>query len=114
VFELNAQTGLAPASCQKTITSAAAMELLGPSYRYTTTIGYNGDIINGELRGNIILTGNGDPTLGSWRYDSTRNDQQLARLINFAKNKGITKIDGALDRLQQMGTGNNSRWMDLG
>jgi hypothetical protein len=27
IFEVNAQTGLAPASCQKTITSAAAMEL---------------------------------------------------------------------------------------
>jgi D-alanyl-D-alanine carboxypeptidase/D-alanyl-D-alanine-endopeptidase (penicillin-binding protein 4) len=40
VFELNAQTGLAPASCQKTITSAAAMELLGPAYRYQTILGY--------------------------------------------------------------------------
>ncbi|MBU5819097.1 D-alanyl-D-alanine carboxypeptidase, partial [Acinetobacter baumannii] len=28
VFELNPETGLAPASCQKTITSATAMELL--------------------------------------------------------------------------------------
>jgi D-alanyl-D-alanine carboxypeptidase/D-alanyl-D-alanine-endopeptidase (penicillin-binding protein 4) len=103
VFELNAQTGLAPASCQKTITSAAAMELLGHAYRYTTTIGYNGDIDNGTLKGNLILTGSGDPTFGSWRYDSTRNDQQLARLIGFAKNKGINRIDGGL-------IGYNNKW----
>jgi D-alanyl-D-alanine carboxypeptidase/D-alanyl-D-alanine-endopeptidase (penicillin-binding protein 4) len=103
VFELNAQTGLAPASCQKTITSAAAMELLGQAYRYTTTIGYNGDIDNGTLKGNLILTGSGDPTFGSWRYDSTRNDQQLARLIGFAKNKGINRIDGGL-------IGYNNKW----
>lgn len=96
VFELNAQTGLAPASCQKTITSAAAMELLGPAYRYATTLGYNGTINNGSLNGNLILTGSGDPTLGSWRYDSTRNDQQFARLIGFAKDKGISKIEGQL------------------
>jgi D-alanyl-D-alanine carboxypeptidase/D-alanyl-D-alanine-endopeptidase (penicillin-binding protein 4) len=117
VFELNAQTGLAPASCQKTITSAAAMELLGPSYRYTTTLGYNGDINNGILKGNIILTGSGDPTLGSWRYDSTRNDQQLARLINFAKNKGITKIDGALigyNRWEQETIPGGWIWDDMG
>lgn len=96
VFELNAQTGLAPASCQKTITSAAALELLGPAYRYTTTIGYNGAITNGSLKGNLVLSGSGDPTLGSWRYDSTRNDQQLARLIGFVKARGITKIEGSL------------------
>src|SRR6186713_1510787 len=34
VFERNSQTGLAPASCQKLFTSAAAFELLGPDYRF--------------------------------------------------------------------------------
>lgn len=96
VFELNAQTGLAPASCQKTITSAAAMEMLGPKYRYATTFGYTGAITGSTLGGNMILVGSGDPTLGSWRYDSTRNEQQLAQLVAMAKNKGIGRIEGAL------------------
>src|SRR6476469_1360599 len=56
IFELNPQTGLAPASCQKTITSAAAMELLGPDYRYKTVLGYTGAIQNGTLNGNLVLT----------------------------------------------------------
>ena len=44
VFERNAQVGLAPASCQKLFTSVAALEMLGPDYRYTTRLGYDGKI----------------------------------------------------------------------
>src|SRR5260221_14017000 len=75
VFELNAQTGLAPASCQKIITSAVAMELLGPAYRYQTILGYDGSISNGSLKGNLYLIGSGDPSLGSWRYGSTKEEK---------------------------------------
>ena len=39
VFEKNAQTGLAPASCQKVVTSVSAFELLGKGYQYKTYIG---------------------------------------------------------------------------
>jgi D-alanyl-D-alanine carboxypeptidase/D-alanyl-D-alanine-endopeptidase (penicillin-binding protein 4) len=66
--------------------------LLGPSYRYTNDFGYNGDINNGILKGNLILTGSGDPTLGSWRYDSTRNDQQLTRLMLCDQTKASQKL----------------------
>lgn len=103
VFETNAQTGLAPASCQKTITSAAAMELLGPSYRYQTVLGYDGAISNGNLKGNIVLIGSGDPSLGSWRYDSTKNDKQLKQLVGLLKQNNINKVDGGL-------IGYNGKW----
>jgi D-alanyl-D-alanine carboxypeptidase/D-alanyl-D-alanine-endopeptidase (penicillin-binding protein 4) len=103
VFEINAQTGLAPASCQKTITSAAAMELLGPSYRYQTTLGYDGIISQGNLKGNLLVIGNGDPSLGSWRYDSTKNDKQLISMLAMIKQNGINKIEGAL-------IGHNGKW----
>ena len=96
VFELNVQTGLAPASCQKTITSAAAMELLGPAYRYHTVLGYDGIITKGNLKGNLYLIGNGDPTLGSWRYDSTKEKIILNRWVEVLKQNGIKKIEGDL------------------
>ena len=83
IFEINAQTGLAPASCQKTITSAAAMELLGSDYRYQTILGYDGTISKRILKGNLYIIGNGDPTLGSWRYASTKQDQILCRRYYF-------------------------------
>src|SRR5882757_6566057 len=72
VFDRNSQVGLAPASCQKLFTSVAALELLGPDYRYRTSLGYSGKIEKGMLKGDLYLLGSGDPTLGSWRYDSTK------------------------------------------
>ncbi|MEN9686222.1 MAG: hypothetical protein RLZZ28_2008, partial [Bacteroidota bacterium] len=79
IFELNAQTGLAPASCQKIITSATAMELLGPDYRYTTTIGYRGNIEKHLLQGDLIIKGSGDPSLGSWRYADNSQEKVLEK-----------------------------------
>ncbi len=96
VFEVNSQTGLAPASCQKIITSAAAMEILGPSYRYQTILGYDGKINEGKLDGNLYVIGSGDPSLGSWRYDSTKENMVLNNWVTAIKQKGIQRIDGDL------------------
>ena len=62
VYDINAEIGLAPASCQKIFTSIAAMDILGHDYRFKTELGYNGVIKNGELNGNLFLIGYGDPT----------------------------------------------------
>jgi D-alanyl-D-alanine carboxypeptidase/D-alanyl-D-alanine-endopeptidase (penicillin-binding protein 4) len=96
VFERNARTGLAPASSQKVITSAAAFELLGRDFRFQTTVGYSGAINNGELAGDIIIKGTGDPTLGSWRWDDTREDRILQLCINEIKKAGIRSARGGL------------------
>ncbi len=101
VWELNAQTGLAPASCQKTITSAAALEILGAGYRYQTVVGYDGEIVDGVLNGNLYVAGSGDPSLGSWRYDSTKENRIFDKWIQVLKEKGITKINGGLVGLDQ-------------
>ena len=103
VFELNPQTGLAPASCQKLVTSAAAMELLGPEFRYTTVLGYDGWISNGTLHGNLYLSGNGDPSLGSWRYTATKEEKVLSGWIQALQDKGIRKMTGKL-------IGYNGKW----
>lgn len=96
IFEVNAQIGLAPASCQKTITSATALELLGPAYRYQTILGYDGVISKGVLRGNLHLVGSGDPSLGSWRFDSTKEDKVLNGWMGALQKNGIQKIEGSL------------------
>ena len=58
---------LIPASVMKLITSAAALELLGPDYTFKTLIGYTGSLNKrtGKLKGNIVIKGGGDPALGS-------------------------------------------------
>ncbi len=96
VFEVNAQIGLAPASCQKIITSATAMEILGPAYRYETVLGYDGTIHNGTLNGNLYVLGSGDPSLGSWRFDATKETVVMHNWLMALKQKGIQRINGDL------------------
>ncbi len=74
LLDVNSEVGLAPASCQKVITAATSFDLLGHNYTYKTRLGYTGTIANGVLNGDIIISGTGDPTLGSWRYSQTTED----------------------------------------
>ncbi len=94
VFDYNSELGLAPASCQKIITSVTAFELLGKDYQYKTELGYDGTITNGVLKGNLYIVGNGDPTLGSWRYSSTSDSFVVANWLQAIKKAGIIAIDG--------------------
>ena len=118
VFDKNSQIGLVPASTLKIITAATAFELLGKDYRYKTELGYDGEIKDGILKGNIYLVGSGDPTLGSWRYSGTIDSTILNSWLMVIKKQGIINIDGDI-----IGIDNNFEtqtipdgwiWQDLG
>jgi len=94
VTDVNSEVGVAPASCQKVITASTAFALLGHEYRYKTTIGYTGNIVNGVLNGNLILKGSGDPTLGSWRYDEAKEENVISDFKNAISREGIHVITG--------------------
>ena len=94
VFDRNSQVGLAPASCQKLFTSVAALDILGPGYRYRTSLGYSGKIEKGMLKGDLYLLGSGDPTLGSWRYDSAKESVLLHRWVAAMGKGGIRQFEG--------------------
>jgi D-alanyl-D-alanine carboxypeptidase/D-alanyl-D-alanine-endopeptidase (penicillin-binding protein 4) len=94
VTEVNTEIGVAPASCQKVITAATAFELLGHDYTYKTTLGYTGKIENRILNGDIIIKGNGDPTLGSWRYDQAKEENIITAFKNAISQAGIDEITG--------------------
>ncbi len=96
VYEKNANTGMAPASCQKVVTSITAFDMLGKGYQYQTKLGYTGEIKNGVLNGNLVLTGSGDPTLGSWRYGNTKENLMLDKMLAAVKAKGISAIEGSV------------------
>ena len=91
VFDRNAQVGLAPASTQKVITSVTAYELLGKAFRYKTEFGYSGSITNGELNGSLIIVPSGDPTLGSWRWQTTKDEAVMKRIADAFQKSGIRK-----------------------
>jgi D-alanyl-D-alanine carboxypeptidase/D-alanyl-D-alanine-endopeptidase (penicillin-binding protein 4) len=58
-----------PASVMKLVTTFAALELLGPDYRWKTEAYLGGPIEGGVLRGDLILKGGGDPkiTVEQWQ-----------------------------------------------
>jgi len=52
-----------PASTTKILTALAALNVLGPDYRFKTELRYTGEIEKGILTGDIFLKGGGDPLL---------------------------------------------------
>jgi len=97
VFAANPNMGLATASTLKTVTTITAFNLLGKDFQYQTQFGYSGSIgADGTLNGDVIIKGAGDPTLGSWRYDSSHEDHILSLMVDALKKAGIKKIDGRI------------------
>jgi len=63
-YKRNANTSLIPASTMKMFTTAAALELLGPDFTYTTRLYFDGEIKHsGELDGDLIIRASGDPSM---------------------------------------------------
>lgn len=96
VYEYQGNKGFSTASTQKIFTAAAALEVLGKNYTYKTSSGYSGTISSGALKGNLIISSTGDPTLGSWRYDGYKPENFKKKLIEAVKKAGINKISGDL------------------
>ncbi len=60
----DASRASAPASNQKLFTVITLLDLLGPEFRYATTIsGTSRLAANGTMNGSLVLRGSGDPTL---------------------------------------------------
>ncbi len=97
VFSSNGDVGLATASTLKTITSVTAFNVLGENYKYQTTFGYSGTITpDGVLNGNLIIRGGGDPTLGSWRWETTKEKAVLDQLTAALQKAGIKRVNGSV------------------
>src|SRR5438270_4075928 len=94
VYNNNAQIAHPAASTQKLFTSVTAFELLGKDYRYKTKIGYDGNIQNGTLNGNLYITGYGDPTFGTWRWNDTKEEVILGKIADALQQHKITRITG--------------------
>jgi len=89
---------LKPASTQKLITTAAALEILGPDFTFETKLAYTGDLSqeNGYLNGNLLLIGGGDPSLGSKYFEQTAGKQFLNEFVNKIKDYGIDSVSGRI------------------
>jgi D-alanyl-D-alanine carboxypeptidase/D-alanyl-D-alanine-endopeptidase (penicillin-binding protein 4) len=93
ISSYNKDVSVVPASVMKLVTTATALELLGPEYKFKTRIEYTGRLVDGTLDGNLLIIGGGDPTLGSRHFNK---DQQsfLNTWTEEIKKAGIKKING--------------------
>jgi serine-type D-Ala-D-Ala carboxypeptidase/endopeptidase (penicillin-binding protein 4) len=121
VFSRNSAIGIAVASSQKVITAAAALELLGQDFRYTTTLAASGYQVGSDLNGDLVLTGTGDPTLGSWRYQQTVDTAVINKWVNAVKSRGIKNIRGGITVIDHNSSSSLSStipegyiWQDIG
>jgi serine-type D-Ala-D-Ala carboxypeptidase/endopeptidase (penicillin-binding protein 4) len=64
LFAINPNEALIPASNNKVITAAWALDVLGPEHRFATDLLITGEIENGLLRGDVVIRGSGDPGFG--------------------------------------------------
>ena len=82
-----------PASTQKLLTTSAALDRLGSSYRYETELHFNGTTESGVMRGDLTLRGSGDPTFGSTEIRQRDPLQQWAEQL---AEQGVERIEGRL------------------
>lgn len=91
------QRSLATASTMKAITTATALEILGPDFRFETRLAYDGNIADSVLTGNLYLIGDGDPTLGSDRFGPQYEmEAMLNQFVQAVKAAGIKRVQGAV------------------
>ncbi|MEO7310300.1 MAG: D-alanyl-D-alanine carboxypeptidase/D-alanyl-D-alanine-endopeptidase [Chitinophagaceae bacterium] len=118
VFEKNSNIGFAPASTQKILTTVAAYEALGSGFMYQTKIGYTGSISNRKMDGDLVIEASGDPTFGSWRYTSAKEDVVLKKISDAVKKSGIQFINGNIvatgDGFDINPIPDNWTWGDMG
>lgn len=94
LYAINPDEPLAPASNVKLITTAAALQTLGPDYRFDTYLMTNGDVEDGVLHGDLILYGTGDPGISS-RFHF-RRDEAFHHLVDQLDSLGIREVRGDL------------------
>jgi len=97
LYRRNAMTPLIPASNQKIITAAVALRELKPDYEFKTCVLASGDVNakEGVVRGDLVLRGGGDPSLGS----PSAKEEPLAQFQRWAatlKERGVMRVTGDL------------------
>ncbi len=98
----DAERELIPGSNMKLLTTACALETLGPDFRAATVVGYTGRIDPpGSLDGDLLVIGSGDPTI-STRFRENRISSQMDTTDTFdawadsLAAKGIRQIRGGI------------------
>lgn len=112
LFEHNPRALLVPASVAKLASLAATVEAVGWDFAFETTVHATGLLVDGVLRGDLIVVGSGDPSIGG------RAGEDFQPWIDAIKAAGIRRVDGRLigddDAIDDPRPGAMWAWDDLG
>ena len=102
LYSMNADKLFTPASNTKLFTTAAAMAMIGPDYRFKTTIETDGGVDRyGRLTGSLFVVGRGDPNISGrslpYYLRTERKDPAMKVFEDLADQvvkSGVKYIDG--------------------
>ena len=94
LVDINAQTMMLPASNMKLVSTGAALHALGAEKQFETSLGYDGVVEDGVLKGDLYIIGGGDPTLGSKDSIAMNLDIVFAQWEAIIRAAGIGRIEG--------------------
>lgn len=95
VAELHPDSLMVPASVMKAVTIGALLEKTGIDFRYKTTLSATGNIRDGVIEGNLLITGGGDPSLNSSAEPKCADF--ISECVDALKSRGITRITGDIE-----------------
>ncbi len=94
IFAQDRDRLLTPASIAKLFTSAAALDALGPDFRFTTTFSSTGSLSGaGILQGDLIVQAGGDPT-PEVKYSKFFHASVTKTISDSLAARGIRQING--------------------
>jgi len=116
IYDFRPKSLATPASTMKLVTTATALELLGPDFCFETKLEVDGKISKDSvLTGNLYIRGGGDPTLGS---EKLGEKDFLSKWIQAVKNAGIKRIEGGIvadaSLYDDEGVNPHWTWEDMG
>ncbi len=101
VVDVHGDTPLIPASTLKLLTSSVALDVLGPTYTYKTSVQAAVAPVGGVVNGDVWLVGSGDPLLATQDYVHTfRRPPEPATPLETLADKivaaGVTQVTGRI------------------
>ena len=102
LYALNPEKYFTPASNTKLYTTISALALLGPDFRWRTTLESRGTLDqHGRLRADVVLVGRGDPNLSNRKFPFDTKverdgppEKVLAELADQLIARGVKQIEG--------------------
>ncbi len=93
LYDRNGDHAFLPASNQKLLTTATALDALSSTHRYETTLHFDGAVTDSVMSGDLIIKGSGDPSFGS---SEVRGDDPLRVWAEQLAAMGVRRIEGRL------------------